>query len=337
MAVTEQQIYQALTQAGYSQVQAAGIMANMQNESSFNVETHAMDTNGQPVYGLISWNQGSYPTASSLVTGNQAVDLSNQIQFLLRDTSGTSQGLVGSTAAQVAGNWAQYVEVCQGCQPGGAQNVQRQANANTIMNEIQSGNWGNGGPGVTGSGSASGTQNAQTTGIITGAGLPFPFDIPGIIGSAFGSGGVTGELTTGIGEGIATGFTSAFTSVTNAFLKKLGINGWSDLFVRLGLILLGAVILIIGLARLTSGTISVPSPHDGSESAEETPDMLSGESSSGNSNGSGETTNRKPTVKNRQQHASTSAPRPGRRKVATGVSSATKKVGTTAIELAAIG
>lgn len=333
MAVTEQQIYQALTQAGFSQNQAAGIMGNIQNESGFNPEAAAMDSNGKESYGLIQWNAGSYPNASSLVTGNPAVDLSNQVQFLLKDTSGTSQGLKGSTAAQVAGNWAQFVEVCAGCQPGGAQNVQRQSNANTILSEIQSGNWGPGGSGV--SGTQSGTQGAQTTGIINGTGLPFPFDIPGIIGSAFGS-GVTGELTTGIGEGIGSGLTTAFTSITNAFLKKLGINGWSDLFIRLGLILLGAIILIVGLARLTSGTVSVSSPHSDTESAEETPDMSSSQSNGGYSNGSGEPAHKSPAVKNRRQYAS--APRVARRgKMATGVSSATKKVGESAIELAAIG
>ncbi len=171
MATSEQQIYQALAAAGLSQNQAAGVMGNIQNESGFNVESAAMDTNGAVSYGLIQWNAASYPNAPSLVTGNASKDLASQVNFLLHDTSGTGQGLQGSSAAQVAGNWANFVEVCQGCSPGGAQNVQRQQNANTILSQIQSGNWGAGGAGITGSGGT----NPTTTGF-----NPFnPFNIFG--------------------------------------------------------------------------------------------------------------------------------------------------------------
>lgn len=327
MANAEQEIYQALTGAGLSQVQAAGVMGNIQNESDFNIESAAMDSNGAMAYGLISWNAASYPNASSLVTGNVSKDLANQVNFLLHNTSGTGQGLQGSTAAQVAGNWANFVEVCQGCTPGGAQNVQRQNNANAILAQAQSGNWGPGGPGISGSGGS----NAQTTSIFSGASLPFPFDVPGIIGSLFG--GQTGSLTTGIGEGVATGLSGAFTSVTNTMLQKLGFTGWKDFFIRMGLIGLGVIILIIGLTHLTekNTTISLSSPTASgggeSESAEET----SGQSreKSGNSERPRQKSTHSP-----ENQPKTNGGRAGGSKVKTGVSSATHKFGAEAGELA---
>lgn len=158
MATTEQTIWNALVGAGLSSNQAAGVMGNMQNESSFNVETNAMDSNGQRAYGLISWNAGSYPNASSLVTGNEASDLTNQINYLLHDTSNIQAGLAGSSAQQVAGNFASQVEVCAGCQPGGAQYNARVANAQQILSEAQSGNWPAGGAGA---------ATGSTTGILS--------------------------------------------------------------------------------------------------------------------------------------------------------------------------
>lgn len=329
MASTEQEIYQALTNAGLSQIQAAGVMGNMQNESSFNIESAAMDTNGAMSYGLISWNQASYPGASSLVTGNPTKDLADQVNFLLHDTSGTTQGLKGSTAAQVAGNWANFVEVCQGCTPGGAQNVQRQANANNILREARSGNWGSGGPGISGSG-----NNAQTASLFSSAGLPFPFDVPGIIGGLIG--GSTGSLTSGIGEGIASGFTSAFADITNTMLQKLGFTGWKDFFIRMGLIGLGVVILIIGLTHLTEKngpTISLSSPTASgggeSESAEET-----SRETSGKSGNSGPRSNHRNSTHSSSNSPKTTGGRVSGNKVKTGVSSATHKFGSEAGELA---
>lgn len=122
-------------------------MGNMENESSFNVESHAMDSNGAMAYGLISWNQASYPNANTLVTGNQSADLEKQVQYLLHDTSNIGAGLTGSTPAEVASNFAANVEVCAGCQPGGTQNTQRVANAQKIAQMAASGNWGSG-PGI---------------------------------------------------------------------------------------------------------------------------------------------------------------------------------------------
>lgn len=306
-------------------------MGNMQNESDFNIETNAVDSNGARAYGLISWNAASYPNASSLVTGNTQKDLADQINFLLHDTSGTSQGLQGQTAAEVAGNWAQFVEVCQGCQPGGAQWTQRQENANQILNSINTGNWGPGGSGISG---ASNTQNAVDTGIFNSSALPFPFDIPGILGNILGGGNSpTGSLTTGIGEGIASGLAGGFVSITNTMLQKLGFTGWKDFFIRIGLIGLGVIILIIGLTHLTNSSspvsLSLPAPPSGenSESADGT--SVESRNSGGRKTGNNATRPRKSTrAISKTDH--------GRAGLKTDVSSATKKVGKSAAEMAAI-
>jgi hypothetical protein len=135
-------IWSALRVAGYNQVQAAGVMGNMQNESAFSPEMDWLDTNGYHAYGLISWNAAFYPDAPSLVTGDEGADLARQVQYLLHHTRRVAEGLRGSTAAEVAGNWSNYVEACAGCAFGGYQNSRRQAIAVVIYQEAISGGWG---------------------------------------------------------------------------------------------------------------------------------------------------------------------------------------------------
>jgi hypothetical protein len=139
--VTKRAIWRALRAAGYSQVQAAGVMGNMQNESAFNVETNWPDVNGFHAYGLISWNAAFYPHAPSLVTGDQWADLARQVRYLHRHTRRVTKGLRGSTAAEVASNWSDYVEACAGCAFGDYQNSRRQAIAVIIYQEAKSGRW----------------------------------------------------------------------------------------------------------------------------------------------------------------------------------------------------
>lgn len=137
--VTPLQIYQALTGAGYSTIQAVGIMANMLAESSLNPEAAAKDTNGYYSYGLVQWNTASYPKASSLVTGNPVADLAAQVKYLGQTVKPAA--LAGATGAAVAGNFAANFERCQTCQPGGASYNQRVANAATIMTMATTGAW----------------------------------------------------------------------------------------------------------------------------------------------------------------------------------------------------
>lgn len=131
----EAAIYTDLRDAGFTRPQTSGIMGNAFYESGFNVENHAMDTNGFRGYGLFSWNSEFYPTASKLVTGNVARDLKAQVQFVLHDTHNLKLGIQGKTAYQVGGNWSRYVEVCVNCSPGGKQWLLRSAKAAAIARQ----------------------------------------------------------------------------------------------------------------------------------------------------------------------------------------------------------
>lgn len=206
---SERDIYNALVKNGFSMTQAAGIMGNMQNESSFNVESNAIDSNGFPAVGLISWNEASYPNAGTLVTGNQKRDLAAQMKYLKTQTHGFSQGVKGATAEDVAGNWAEFVEVCQGCAPGGAQWSQRRANAHQIFSDAKAGKWPTG-PGVQ---------------------------------SGSGGGGGGGKIVT----------TSIFDSLNNInsfFADLLSADFWE----RAGLVLFGAILVIVGIIILAGPT-----------------------------------------------------------------------------------
>lgn len=154
-----QAIYQALLSAGFSTVQAVGAMANAMNESGLNPETPAGD--GGHSFGLWQFNDNSYPDAPH-PTGNCARDIELAVGYLKTHVSGAA--LSGTTGAEVASNFAANFERCVGCQPGGAQNAQRTANAATVQGWISSGNWPTSSTGLTGSGS----------GGVSGGGTPAP-------------------------------------------------------------------------------------------------------------------------------------------------------------------
>ena len=180
--------YQALLRNGYSTTQAIGILANALHENSgFNPELTVTDSNGLPSRGLFMFNAGGYPGAGSMQTGNVPADINSQVRFLVLQGFGPrSRAASGASAADVAGNWAQYFEVCQGCSAGGSQWQARRASAATVAGWVSGGNWptssgsggpssgagsgatgsgtGSGGTGGTGTGTGSGGSGAQTTG-----------------------------------------------------------------------------------------------------------------------------------------------------------------------------
>jgi hypothetical protein len=138
--VTAEQIYQSLLANGYSSVQAMGIMANMINESSLDPE--AVNPGGPSAgVGLVQWETTFYPAAAGLVTGNPVQDMDNQVRYLAQCAGPHSQATSGTTAAQVAGNFAEYFERCATCNPGGDQYNSRVANAATVESWASSGNW----------------------------------------------------------------------------------------------------------------------------------------------------------------------------------------------------
>lgn len=259
--VSAVQIFEALRHAGLNTAQAIGVMANMVNESSLNVETNAMDSNGARAYGLISWNAASYPDAPGLVTGNPARDLAAQVQYLLHRTSGIGPGLSGGDATTVAGNFAQYVEVCQGCGPGGSQWAARRANVSRVQSLLGSAAGSDPGgapyqPGGGGGGGGGAPVQATLTGF-------FPGPLTDLLAGPFG-----------IIEGIAKLLTSPVTSPVEGLWHALSaiavdlteiVNHLEWLFqpshwVRIGAFILGTAIAIPGVSQLSkagSGDMSL--------------------------------------------------------------------------------
>jgi hypothetical protein len=174
---TEKQVYDALVAQHFSMAEASGIMGNIQNESSFDQEAKALDSNGFYSYGLVQWNAESYPQASGYVTGNPAKDLADQMKGIVQGWH--SAGIQSGSAAAVAGQWASQFEKCQGCEPGGPQWTARVQNAERIFQQAQSGHWPPGGKGPGGGGGTGPGQSSSSPGLLqqlgTVWGLPISF------------------------------------------------------------------------------------------------------------------------------------------------------------------
>jgi Phage tail lysozyme len=142
--VTPREIYALLTEKGLSTIQAVGVMANMYAESRLNPESGGIDSNGYWAGGLISWNTAGYTNARQLVTGNPQVDVRAQMAYLFSSTNGLNAGLQGATAADVAGNFAQHVEVCEYCSAGNTGSngwAARRGYTTIIEGWLKSGKW----------------------------------------------------------------------------------------------------------------------------------------------------------------------------------------------------
>jgi len=241
---TERDVYNALTGAGFTMTEAAGIMGNIQNESGFNPEAVG---DGGTSFGLVQWHVPGYPFAPSLVTGNPAADLAKQIKYIVQAARGVN---MSGTASAVAGNWASQFERCVGCQPGGAQYIGRQQNADRIYQQAKSGNWpsGPGVPGGGGPGPGPSTTGVSTAGIMQEAGsiwgIPFNFWSSSIAP-------VTGIITAteDIAQALA-GIGNVFSKV-DAVISKLMWLFVPSHWIRIGAFLAGAPLVGFGIWNLT--------------------------------------------------------------------------------------
>src|ERR1700723_3202566 len=82
--VTPKEVYYLLLQAGFSSVQAIGIMANSINESGLQPEP--VGDQGTS-FGFVQFHEPGYSGASALVTGNPQADIRAQIKYLARVVS----------------------------------------------------------------------------------------------------------------------------------------------------------------------------------------------------------------------------------------------------------
>lgn len=127
-------VFNALRSAGASVNAAVGIIANGIAESHLDPEARAMDTNGRFSNGVWQFNEASYPSSGSLVTGHPAEDLVRQIRFLIQ--VGGLRAASGSTPQQAASNFAANFERCAGCQSGGGENTARVGNVPSVLQAL---------------------------------------------------------------------------------------------------------------------------------------------------------------------------------------------------------
>ncbi len=117
----EDEVFRFLTnELGLNVATACGILANIENESSFNPTCSVIDTNGLTSYGLCQWN-GSRFTALKNYCGSAYTTVSGQMSYLRYELQTSEknawnqmQGIENSQAgAYDAGiRWAQYFERC---------------------------------------------------------------------------------------------------------------------------------------------------------------------------------------------------------------------------------
>lgn len=175
--VTAREVYQLLLDQGFSTVQAIGILANAENESSVITDPARSPEavgDGGTSFGFVQFHEPGYSGAASLVTGNPQQDIRAQVSYLAKVVSPAA--VAGSTPSQVAGNFAQHFEVCQGCQPGQTQYVSRVGNVAAIAAAVNSGNWGTELTSAIGAGGG----NSSSSGGGTGAACLIQF--PGVLG-----------------------------------------------------------------------------------------------------------------------------------------------------------
>jgi hypothetical protein len=129
-------IWNGLLAEGATEIEAAGMMGNMVQESSLNPENDAIDINGSRSIGIVSWNQapGVYHNAAELLTGNPTVDIKNQIAAL----RGVFSAASGPDPATAATNFMNNFEHCA---PAYCNEPRRRQMAEAVYQAAQSGNW----------------------------------------------------------------------------------------------------------------------------------------------------------------------------------------------------
>lgn len=111
---------------GYTKQQVAGIMGNIQKESTFNPSAvNKKDLNGYPSVGLIQWNGKYYPDGGNkdakVVLSSIGNTLEGQLNFLINMSSFKKFIVLESTKTSTqnaAYEFARLVEVCDQCNKG---------------------------------------------------------------------------------------------------------------------------------------------------------------------------------------------------------------------------
>lgn len=136
MASSAQVIYQFLAGKGLTAPVIAGIMGNLQTESSF---SSTAGNAAEGAIGIAQWEGGRRTALQQFAAqhGGSESDLNTQLNFMWSELSGPEAGVLNeikgmTSASQVAATWdAQYER------SSGAARTQRESNANTIFSTLQ--------------------------------------------------------------------------------------------------------------------------------------------------------------------------------------------------------
>jgi len=128
--------YQFFLSKGLSAAQAAGIVGNLEQESGVNPES--VQPNG-PGRGIAQWSQGGRWNPS-LMTGNNAQDLNNQLNFIWQELQSNSSYGLGALQKQTTPTGAAQVFGTDYERYGVA--GARTQDAQDVYNAALSGNWG---------------------------------------------------------------------------------------------------------------------------------------------------------------------------------------------------
>lgn len=213
-----QMIWNYLIGQGLSPNAVAGIEGNIEQESGGSASAGIWPNN----YGLIQW------TPANQYFSNPP-SLQEQLPAILKyiDANGSVADINKHAASpQAAALW--FSQNYERPKASAANNPNREQSAKDVASAAQSGNWPTAGATLTG-------LNAN------------PFDLFGIPGT------IAGSVAGNIGGDIASGITGAFSS----FLQALGIPSIKDLLQRLGLILLGVILIILGIHIFAQGNESM--------------------------------------------------------------------------------
>lgn len=212
-----QAIWNFLLQQGFNQNAAAGIEGNIEQESG-----------GDP-------RAGTNPPGAGLIQilGDPGGSLQSELQktmTYIRQNGSVQDINAHASTPQSAALW--FSTRYERPLASAANNPNREQSAADVLAAARSGNW------QTTSGPV---QNATPTSFgIPGLNLPFPFNLfPGLGGSS----NPINDISNSIGSIFEKGIQKAF-----------GVASFKDLWERLGLILLGVVLIIVGIHILATGS-----------------------------------------------------------------------------------
>lgn len=222
-----QVIWNFLIKAGFNDNAAAGILGNIEQESGGSVTAGSMSSG----YGLIQWTPGSAYASEGIDSGSEAQQLTNQLAAIITyiKANGSISAInAASTSPQAAALY--FSTNYERPDPALANNANREASAEAVLQAAKSGNWPSG----------SGTTSSDSTST----------------DSLLSSGGFLGDLGSLLGLSGAASFAGDLDSLLTKILWLFNPASW----VRIGSFLVAIILLIVALIIFTKADQKISAP-----------------------------------------------------------------------------